>query len=85
MGEPILSKQHWKRVFRMQGWTTAVVVVDGIIKGVWDYKANGAQTTVKVEMFDPPTKSIQKGIEAEAARLGAFLNTAMIVEYGPIK
>ncbi len=84
-GEPILSKQHWKKVFRPQGWTTAVVLADGIIKGVWDYKTIGAQTTVKVEMFDPPTKHIQKGIEAEAARLGGFLNTAVVLEYGPIK
>jgi len=84
-GEPILSKQHWKKVFRQQGWTTAVVLVDGIIKGVWDYKTKGTQTTVKVEMFDPPTKPIQKGIEAEAARLGGFLNTAVVLEYGSIK
>jgi hypothetical protein len=85
MGEPILSKQYWKKIFRLQGWTTAVVLVDGIIKGVWDYKTKNAQTTVTVEMFDPPPKSIQKGIEAEAARLGGFLNTAIVIEYGPIK
>lgn len=84
-GEPILPKQYWKQVFRQQGWTTAVVLVDGIIKGVWDYKTAGAQTAVKVELFDPPTKHIQKGIEAEAARLEAFLNTAVVLEYGPIR
>lgn len=85
MGEPILPKQHWKQVFRQHGWTTAVVLVDGIIKGVWDYKTQGAQTTVTVEMFGPPAKPIQQGIEAEAARLGGFLNTAVVIEYGPIK
>lgn len=84
-GEPILPKQYWKQVFRQQGWTTAVVLVDGIIRGVWDYKTAGAQTAVKVELFDLPTKHIQKGIEAEAARLGAFLNTAVTWEYGPLK
>ena len=85
MGEPILAKQYWKRIFRMQGWTTAVVLVDGLIKGVWDYKTQNTQTTVTVEMFDAPTKSIQQGIEAEASRLGEFLNTEVIVEYGLIK
>jgi winged helix DNA-binding protein len=84
-GEPILSKQYWKKVFRQQRWTTAVVLVDGIIKGVWDYQTKDTQTTVTVEMFDPPTKPIQKGIEGEAARLGEFLNTAVVLEYGPIK
>lgn len=85
MGDPILSKQHWKQVFRQQGWTTAVVLLDGIIKGVWDYKTKAAQTTVTVELFDPPTKPIEQGLEAEAARLGVFFNTAVVMEYGPIK
>lgn len=84
-GEPILPKQYWKKVFRQGGWTTAVVLVDGIIKGVWDYKTKETQTTITVEMFDPPTKLIQKGIEAEAARLAGFLNTVVVLEYGPIK
>lgn len=84
-GEPILPKQYWKQVFRQGGWTTAVVLVDGIIKGVWDYKTKGAQTTIMVEMFDPPAKIIQRGIEAEAARLAEFLNTGVVVEYGPLK
>ena len=84
-GEPILSKQYWKQVFRQGGWTTAVVLVDGIIRGVWDYKAKETQTLITLEMFDPPTKFIQQGIEAEAARLGGFLNTAVVLEYGPLK
>ncbi len=85
MGEPVLPKQYWKQVFRQGGWTTAVVLVDGIIKGVWDYKTNEAQTTITVEIFDPPAKRIQQGIEAEAARLGEFLDTSVVLDYGPIK
>ena len=83
-GEPILSKQYWKRVFRMGGWTTAVVLVDGFIKGLWDYEAKEPQTTITVEMFEPPTKLIQQGIEAEAAHLEEFLNTSVNLEFGPI-
>jgi hypothetical protein len=85
MGEPILPRQYWKQVFRQGGWTTAVVLVDGIVKGVWDYKTSGTRTKFTVEMFDPPTKLIQQGIEAEAARLAGFLNTEAELEYGPIK
>ena len=85
MGEPILPKQYWKQVFRQAGWTTAVVLVDGIIKGVWDYKTKDTQTTMRIELFDTPTRHIQQGIEAEAARIGAFLNTAVTLEYGTLK
>lgn len=85
MGEPILPKQHWKQVFRQGGWTTAVVLVDGLIKGVWEYKLQDSQTTITVEMFaPPPSKLIQKGIEAEVARLGAFLDTETVLKYGAI-
>ncbi len=85
MGEPILPKAYWKRVFRQQGWTTAVVLVDGIIKGLWDTKTKGAQTIVTVELFDTVTKPVEQGIEAEAARLGTFLNTEIMLEYDSIK
>lgn len=85
MDESILPKQYWKRVFRPQGWITAVVLVDGVIKGVWDHKLRGARTTVTVEMFDPLTAPVRQGIEAEAARLETFLNTAVALEYGPLR
>jgi Winged helix DNA-binding domain len=81
--EPILPKVYKSRVFRPQGWITAVVLVDGYMKGVWEYKTERSQTVVKVGMFSssPPTASVRKGIEAEAERLGAFLNTKVVVEY----
>ena len=83
-GEPILPKQYWKRVFRQQGWTTAVVLVNGMIKGVWNYKTKETKTTITVEMFEPPTKLIQEGIEAEVVRLGEFWSTGVVLEYGSI-
>jgi len=52
------------------------------MKGVWDYKIRGSQTVVKVHLFASPTASIRKGIEAEADRLSAFLNTKVVLEFG---
>lgn len=83
-GAPILPKQYRKQVFRQQGWTTAVVLVDGIIKGVWDYKSNEKAKTIAVEMFEPPTKLIREGIEAEVVRIGEFLSSEIVLEYSPI-
>ena len=34
-----------------------------------------------MEMFNPPSKHLREGIEAEAARLGEFLNTVVVLEY----
>ena len=73
--EPILSEAFRNQVYRPQGWISAVVLVDGCMEGVWEYKIRRSQTLVKFRMFSQPSASVQKGIEAEAERLGAFLNT----------
>ncbi|HKP51591.1 MAG TPA: winged helix DNA-binding domain-containing protein [Chloroflexia bacterium] len=79
--EQLLPRAYKSRVFRPQGWISAVVLVDGRMKGVWGYKIRGSQTTVKVQMFSSPTTSVKKGIEAEAERLNAFLNTKVVLEF----
>jgi hypothetical protein len=79
--ETLLPKEHHKRVYRNQGWTSAVVLVDGYMKGVWEAKAQSKQTAIRVTMFDPPAKQIKIGIEAEAERLGEFWGSKVVVEY----
>jgi DNA glycosylase AlkZ-like len=79
--EAILPGAHKSRVFRPQGWITAVVLVDGYMQGVWEYEARRSQTVVKVSMFSQPSASVKHGIEVEAERLGAFLGSAIVVEY----
>jgi hypothetical protein len=78
--EPVLPKTFKNQVFRPQGWISAVVLVDGYVKGVWEFKNRRSQTIVKVHLFSSPTASVRKGIEAEAERLSAFLNTQVVLE-----
>jgi hypothetical protein len=77
----LLSEQHKEKVYRSQGWISPVVLVDGRIKGVWEYDKQRSQIAVKVEMFAPPTPEIKQGIEAEAERLGGFLGAAAQLIY----
>ena len=79
--EPLLPKPYQRLVYRPQGWISAVVLVDGYMKGVWEYKIRGSQTIVKVHMFSSPTALVRRGIEAESERLGAFLNTKVVLAY----
>ncbi|HET7090700.1 MAG TPA: crosslink repair DNA glycosylase YcaQ family protein [Anaerolineae bacterium] len=73
--EPVLPKKYKSRVYRPQGWISAVVLIDGRMEGTWDYDNQHARIVVKVEMFAPPTASIKRGIQTEAKRLGEFLGT----------
>jgi hypothetical protein len=79
--EPLIAREHQRLVYRPQGWISAVVLVDGLLKGVWEYKARAAQTVIKAKMFSTPTAAIRSGIETEAQRLSAFWNSKIVVEY----
>jgi hypothetical protein len=79
--EPVLPSAYKSRVFRSQGWISAVVLVDGRMQGVWEYTTSAAQTSVKVRLFAPPSTATKQGIEAEAERLNAFWNTKVVLEF----
>jgi hypothetical protein len=79
--EPILAGFHKARVYRPQGWISAVVLVDGRMEGIWEQGTQGARRAIKVEMFAPPSASLKRGIEAEAGRLGNFLGLDAEIVY----
>jgi hypothetical protein len=81
--EPLLAAAYKHHVFNLQGWTFAVVLVNGSIQGVWQHTARRLQTVVKVRLFSSPTAMIRKGIEAEAERLSAFFKTRVSLAYEP--
>ena len=72
--EPFLPAAYRKRVYRSQGWISAVVVSNGYIKGIWEHKVKRTRTNVKVSLFSAPTKAFKRGIDAEVERLGVFFN-----------
>jgi hypothetical protein len=84
--EPVLAKEHKGKVFRPAAWVSAVVLVDGRISGVWEYKVKTTNTTVKVRMFAPPVllriqAGVREAIVTEAERLNDFLNTRVVVQF----
>ena len=79
--EPLLNQVHKSKVFRQQGWVSAVVVINGSMQGVWRHSVRRAQTTIRVQLFSRPTVALRKGIAAEAERLGAIFNTPITLEY----
>ena len=79
--EPLLAPIHKRKVFNLQGWTFAVVLVNGSIQGVWQSTTQRSQTVSKVQLFSSLTPEIRKGIEAEAERLGDYYKTKVLLEY----
>jgi hypothetical protein len=79
--ESALSPAHKSRVFRQQGWISAVVLVGGYVVGVWTYEVKKARVIVAVEPLVPLSPAICAGIEREAARLGEYLDAVPEVSF----
>jgi hypothetical protein len=79
--EALLPTQHYRLVYRPQGWSSAVVLEDGFVRGVWEAKTRRSQTAIALRMFSPPTAALRRGIEAEAQRLAAFWETDVSLAY----
>jgi hypothetical protein len=79
--EPLLAAAYKRQIFNLQGWTFAVILVNGSIQGVWHSTIRRAYTVVKVNLFSSSTASIRKGIEAEAERLSHLFEKEVVLEY----
>ena len=79
--EAFLAQAYKRRVFNLQGWTFAVVLVNGSIQGLWNHKIQRAHTIVKVSLFSSATAVIRAGIAAEAERLGQLFENKVLLEY----
>ena len=79
--EPLLAQAYKRQVFNLQGWTFAVVLVNGSIQGIWHSTARRSQIIIKINLFSSSTPSIRKGIEAEAERLSHLFEKEVLLEY----
>lgn len=82
--DPLISMAYQKQVFRPQGWISAVVLVDGVINGVWEYQIKSAEFIIKMMLFTSLSSSLREKIAAEAQRLGHFLNKKVSLDFNVI-
>jgi hypothetical protein len=64
-------------VYRPQGWLSPVLVVDGVIVGVWSRDGD----VVEIAPFGRVARGVRAAAEAEAELLGAFLGFAPDVRW----
>lgn len=68
-GLPALDPQYRSRIYRLQGWVSPVLLVDGRIEGVWKQQRRGRRLEVEVIPFRRLPHRIGRLVEAEAVRL----------------
>jgi hypothetical protein len=77
----LVDPKFYKRVYRNQGWLSPVVIVGGRIVAVWFLEERAKAFTIDVRPFARLDSKVRRGIDAEAAALGAYLGGRCDVEY----
>jgi hypothetical protein len=81
--ERLIPPAQLKRVSRTAGWISPVVLLDGVVAGVWDSRQRARGLTITVDPFDgPPASSVRRSISAAAERVGGAHGLDVAVEYG---
>jgi len=69
----LIPAEHLGRVFRAQGWISAVVLVNGCVMGTWEHTNTHTHTAIAVSMFQKPESWIIDMLSVEAERLADFM------------
>jgi Winged helix DNA-binding domain len=70
-----------ERVFRKAGWISPVVLIDGMVAGIWTHERAAGRVEVTVEPFRELRAEHRREIAEEADRLGSFLDAPATVSY----
>jgi hypothetical protein len=84
MRDRLLPAAHLKRVSRIAGWISPVVLIDGVAAGIWDQRRAGDRVVVTVEPFRIPSAAERSGIARAAERIGVALGADVALEYGAV-
>jgi hypothetical protein len=71
--EPFLPGDFADRIYRPQGWLSPVLLLDGVMAGVWRHERKGRRLVVTVEPFGRLPAARRAEVEAEADRLASHL------------
>jgi len=69
------------RVYRPQGWISPVLLVNGLMQGVWRHQIRGSRIEVLIEPFVKMPKWVRNAAEHEAERLAMFLGGNLTVAF----
>lgn len=66
-----------RRVYRPQGWISAVLLINGRMDGVWRHEIKGSRVDVTIEPFVPVPAWARRAANEEAERLAGFFKAKL--------
>ena len=73
-----------RALVRGQAGPVPVVLVDGVVGGVWHQRRRGRKLSVTVEPFEDLTQAQRRDLDEQAERLGAVLEAQVEVTLGKV-
>jgi hypothetical protein len=77
-----LVMEHHKKAVSANGIFKPLIVIDGLVKGIWKRAIKGETVAIELTLFHPLNKKEMKGIERAAQGYGEFLGKKVILETG---
>ena len=69
------------RVSRTAGWLSPVLVVDGVVRGVWTHERSGDEVRIEVAPFGPISPATKKSAAEHAQSYGHILDAEVTVTW----
>jgi hypothetical protein len=79
--ERLMPGPYRERVYRPQGWLSAVLLVGGRMDGIWRHERKGRRVEVTIEPFGRLPRAVRPAAEAEAERLAAFFSAELALTW----
>src|SRR5205823_9000433 len=69
----LVDREHYKKVYRPQGWLAPAVLMDGRVAGIWSHERKGPTLSLRIESFSSLRPGARKRLSEEADDLRRFL------------
>jgi hypothetical protein len=74
----LVPRKHHAQVFRVAGWISPTILLDGRVIGTWGWKKKGKGIEIGLEPFGRLPREAKVGIEKEVADIGRFFDQPAI-------
>jgi hypothetical protein len=75
--------ERWRRAYGGAG-NHPVVMIDGVLRGIWLYRRAARRLEIRVELFQELTRRQQAALKAAAARVGEIVEAEPELTVGPV-
>jgi hypothetical protein len=79
-----IPSAHLTRVSRTAGWISPVLLMHGVVAGVWASERSGSRIHITIDPFDEPSARSRRAIERAAGRVAESHDAELDLTFGAV-